>query len=66
MNLITDEQQTDELVRLLEEATKVKPTPEELREHRILYIMSCVGRFDEETRKAAEAVVDNHYGPVNP
>lgn len=62
----TIEVEHDELVRLLEKATKVKPTPEELREYRISYIMSCIGRFDDETRKAAEQAVDSHYGILTP
>lgn len=51
----------DELIRRVQEAANKPLTSEEKREQRISYVLSVVGRFDDETRKEVEQIVDEVY-----
>ena len=52
----------DELAKRVYEAAKQSLTSEEKREQRVSYILSAVGRSDDETRKEVEQVVKEVYG----
>lgn len=52
----------DELINRVCEAAKQPLSSIEKREQRISYVLSTVGKFDDETRKKVEKVVDEVYG----
>ena len=52
----------DELANRVYEAAKRSLSSEEKREQRISYILSAVGRSDDETRKEVEQIVKEIYG----
>lgn len=52
----------DELINRVYEAAKQPLSSTEKREQRISYVLSTVGKFDDETRKKVEKVVDEVYG----
>lgn len=52
----------DELINRVYEAAKQPLSSIEKREQRISYVLSTVGKFDDETRKKVEKVVDEVYG----
>ena len=52
----------DELANRVYEAAKQPITSDEKREQRVSYILSAVGRSDDETRKEVEQVVKEVYG----
>ena len=62
MNKPKETVRDDELINRLYEAAKQSLTPEEKREQRISYILSAVGRSDDETRKKVEQVVNEVSG----
>ena len=62
MQLFQTRLESDDLLIRLREETSREPTQEELREFRVRYIMTCLDRDDDETRREVEKFVDEHYG----
>ncbi len=62
MNVSKENLTDDELINRVYESAKQQLTSEEKREQRISYVLSTVGKFDEQTRKEVERVVDEAYG----
>ena len=56
------ETKTADLMDRLKQAARTPATPKDRREFRISFIMSAVGRDDEDTRREVEEYVDGQYG----
>lgn len=52
----------DDLINRVYESAKLPLSKEDRREQRISYVLSVVGKFDEQTRKEVEQIVDEVYG----
>ena len=62
MNKSNKTAEKDDLTKKVYKAVKRPMSSEEKREQRISYVLSTVGKFDDETRKEVEQVVDEVYG----
>lgn len=59
MNTGTKEISAEELDNLIKQSASRKLTPEEKRAQRISYVMSIAGKFDDDTRREVEKIIDD-------
>lgn len=52
----------EELIRRMKESARRQMTSEEKQGQRVSFILSAVGRDDEDTRREVESYVNERYG----
>ena len=62
---MSETEKKDDLIRRMEKAASRQMTSEERKAQRVSFIISAVGRDDDDTRKEVESYVNERYGTAH-